>query len=111
MVDDKPSRKTGSDHFGAQIKRKTQRKSKLKRQPDPPVWSSFGLFGIVGWSVAIPTLLAIGVGYWLDRHIDDSHSWTLVMLPVGLVIGCAIAWHWISHEQRQIEKHEQEDEE
>ncbi len=111
MVDQKHSGKQRSDQFGEQISRKARRKSKLAHQPSPSIWSSFSLFGVVGWSVAIPTVLAIVVGIWLDRSIQDHHSWTLVMLPIGLAIGCALAWHWIRHEQQQIEKHEQEDKE
>ncbi len=99
------------DNFNRQIRRKTKRKSNLKHQPGLPVWSSLSLFGIVGWSVSIPTLLAIALGIWLDRRISDNHSWTLMMVPIGIAIGCAIAWHWISHEQRQIEKYKQEEEE
>ena len=111
MADYKDSENQHTELFNKQIRRKVRRKTKLTRQPEPPIWSSFSLFGVVGWSVAIPTLLAIGVGIWLDRSIHDNHSWTLVMLPVGLAVGCGLAWHWVRHEQRQIEKHEQEDEE
>lgn len=110
MAEQNSSGKGSKDQFAKQINRKAKRKAKVNRQPDPPFWSSFSLFGVVGWSVAIPTVLAVAVGIWLDRRIQDQHSWTLVMIPIGLVIGCAIAWHWISHEQRQIEKDEREDE-
>lgn len=26
------------------------------------------MFGIIGWAVAIPTLIGVAVGIWLDRH-------------------------------------------
>ncbi len=94
--------------FAREVASKARRKQKAQQTP-PSFWNSFSLFGIIGWSVSIPTLLAIMLGLWLDRHLSDARSWTLVMIPVGLLVGCLTAWHWISYEQRQIRKHEEEE--
>ncbi len=42
------------------------------------VWYGMGMSGILGWSVAIPTLIGITVGIWIDRRwpgtfIMDTH--------------------------------------
>jgi ATP synthase protein I len=54
------------------------------------------MFGMVGWSVALPTVFGALLGAWLDRHHPNGHSWTLALLVAGLVLGCANAWHWVS---------------
>ena len=53
---------------------------------------------MVGWSVAIPSLLGIGLGVWIDTHIQSKYSWTLMLLVIGVALGCLNAWYWISKE-------------
>ena len=59
------------------------------------VWSGLGMFGMVGWSVAVPTLLGAALGIWLDKKYPESFSWTLTFLISGLFTGCVIAWYWV----------------
>jgi len=54
-----------------------------------------GVFGIVGFSIAIPTLLGILLGTYVDRRTDSSVSYTITFLFAGLVIGCVNAWRWV----------------
>ena len=68
------------------------------------------MMGLVGWSVAIPTLLGTALGLWLDRRYPGPHSWTLALLLGGLVLGCWNAWHWLSREHREIREEENDDE-
>jgi ATP synthase protein I len=42
--------------------------------------------------VVVPTLLGTALGIWLDNHNPGTHSWTLMLLVIGLVIGCLNAW-------------------
>jgi ATP synthase protein I len=63
-----------------------------------------GLFGLVGWSVVVPTLIGAALGSWLDKNHPGSLSWTLNLLIIGLVIGCFNAWFWIQKENRGIDK-------
>jgi len=44
---------------------------------------SLGHDGLIGWSVAIPTLLGAALGLWLDRHYPGRHAWTLALLVAG----------------------------
>lgn len=61
------------------------------------------MMGLIGWSVAIPTLLGAGLGFWLDERFPGQISWTLTILLVGLIVGCANAWHWVQKEREEIE--------
>jgi len=87
---------------------KAARKLKAQRDPVPGIWFGLGMMGLVGWSVAIPTLLGAALGVWLDKHYPGSHSWTLMLLIIGLVIGCLNAWHWVAREDKTM-RDERED--
>lgn len=80
-----------------QVGKKEQRKLKA-RQQDRSVWFGLGMFGLIGWSIAVPTLLGIAIGIWIDRTWEHKFSCTLMCLFVGVVIGCSIAWYWIKRE-------------
>lgn len=75
------------------------------------VWSGFGLFGMIGWSVAVPALLGVALGMWLDKKHPQHFSWTLTCLLTGLIIGCVIAWNWVSKENKEIHKNTEDDNE
>jgi ATP synthase protein I len=64
------------------------------------VLNAIGMLGVVGWSVALPTVLGILAGMWLDRHWPSRISWTLTLLGAGLAIGCVSAWLRIEREQK-----------
>jgi ATP synthase protein I len=84
--------------FGGQVALKAARKIAAQAAGDPDAWSGLGMFGMVGWSVAIPTVLGALLGAWLDRHHAKGYSWTLALLVAGLMIGCATAWYWVSNQ-------------
>jgi len=96
----------GATEFSQQVGAKAARKLKAQRHVTQTVWSGLGMMGLVGWSVAVPTLLGAALGLWLDKHHPGGHSWTLLLLAVGLALGCFNAWHWVAKEDREI--HEQE---
>jgi len=82
------------------------RKIAARRQADRSVWFGLGMFGLVGWSIAIPALVGIAIGAWIDAHWPSPVSWTLMLLFVGVVVGCVTAWRWISQEQAAAEDEE-----
>ena len=101
----KPSSKTGPPHddserYEREVGRSEARKQRARRSRDS-VLSWVGTFGLVGWSIAIPMLVATALGIWLDRHHRASFSWTLTLLLAGLVIGCAMAWYWVRRESSE----------
>ena len=81
---------------------KATRKLRARRNSAQGVWFGLGMMGLVGWSVAIPTLLGAALGIWLDQHYPGKHAWTLALLVAGLSIGCLNAWHWVAKEGREI---------
>jgi ATP synthase protein I len=60
------------------------------------VWSSMSMFGSVGWAVALPTILGVVAGVWIDSRWPGRFSWTLMLLVGGLLLGCLNAWLHIS---------------
>jgi ATP synthase protein I len=93
-------RKKLEAELAGKVSTKEERKIKARRERDKSVWFGLGMFGLVGWSVAIPTLIGVALGVWLDRKWPGGPSWTLMLLFVGIVIGCFNAWHWIRRESR-----------
>ncbi len=88
--------------FARRVAAKAILKLKAQREGTLPVWFGLGMLGTVGWSVAVPTLIGALLGRWWDRRHPGPHSWALALLVAGLVVGCAIAWHWVSRENQAI---------
>jgi ATP synthase protein I len=108
-MSDEP-RKTSKNEptFAGQVGAKATRKLKARRNSTQGVWFGLGMMGLIGWSVAIPTLLGAALGLWLDRRFPGGRSWTLALLVGGLMIGCLNAWFWVSKEDKAM-RDEQED--
>lgn len=81
---------------------KVHRKIQARQDKTHGVWFGLGMMGLIGWSVAIPTLLGASLGVYLDGQYPIHFSWTLALLTAGLVIGCFNAWHWVATEERAI---------
>lgn len=93
----------GGRRLDEEVDRRARRKLAARREGDRGVWFGLGMFGLVGWSVTVPTLLGIGLGALLDRYVagPGQVSWTLTGLVVGVVVGCVNAWYWIQRESRR----------
>ena len=100
---------SGESEFGRQVGEMAALKLKAQRHTTETVWSGLGMMGLVGWSVAVPTLLGTALGIWLDKHYPLAHSWTLSLLIIGLMLGCLNAWHWIAKEDREMRKEKEEE--
>ncbi len=111
-MSDTPDIKRGKDPtaFSREVGAKAARKLKAKRNTTQGVWFGLGMMGLIGWSVVVPTLLGAAFGIWLDNHRPGSHSWTLMLMVVGLSIGCLNAWHWVSREDKEMRREENNDE-
>jgi ATP synthase protein I len=93
--------------FVRKVGAKEMRKLHAQAKVTQTVWSGLGMMGLVGWSVAVPTLLGAALGIWLDKHHPGVHSWTLSLLIIGLTMGCLNAWHWVSKEDREIRREQE----
>jgi ATP synthase protein I len=78
------------------------RKLKAQRNATRGVWFGLGMTGLIGWSVVVPTLAGVALGIWLDKRHPGGHSWTLMLLVIGLFIGCLNAWHWVAKEDKEM---------
>jgi ATP synthase protein I len=88
--------------FVRQVAAKAARKLRVQREGRQGVWFGLGMSGLIGWSVAVPTLLGAMLGLWLDRRHPGARSWTLMLLVAGLCIGCANAWHWVAQQDKAM---------
>jgi len=109
MTDDAPKPDGKDDSLAGTVGRKASRKAKARRDGAPGVWFGLGTMGLIGWSVAVPTLLGAAIGIWLDSRHSGDRSWTLALLMAGLAIGCFSAWGWVSRQDRDIHDQEGDD--
>jgi ATP synthase protein I len=102
------NKKSGNNSFIDQtsLSHKVAAKSALKllakKNPRSGVWFGLGMMGLIGWSVVVPTLLGAVLGVWIDKNYAGSYSWTLMLLIIGLILGCLNAWHWVSNEIKEM---------
>ena len=66
-------------------------------------WFGLGAFGLVGWSVAVPTVAGILLGMYIDRRWPSQYSFTLMLLLGGVLLGCVNAWYWVQRESGEID--------
>lgn len=90
----------GEKAVAREIGEKAERKLKARAEGRRGVWFGLGMFGLVGWSVAVPTIVGIVVGLWIDARLEDRISWTLTLLFIGAALGCVNAWYWVQRESR-----------
>jgi ATP synthase protein I len=103
MEDDTQSQPPGKETaFARQVGAKAARKLSAQRNGPRGVWSGLGMSGLIGWSVAVPTVCGAMLGLWWDKRHPGGHSWTLALLAAGLFVGCMNAWHWVFQEDKSI---------
>ncbi len=66
--------------------------------PAPSPLRGIGVFGMIGWSIAVPTVGGAFLGLWLDRVAPQTFSWPIALILGGVVAGALIAWNWIGKE-------------
>ncbi len=80
------------------VARQGERRARSRREGRHGIGYGLGMFGLIGWSVVIPTLLGIALGVWIDRTSGSPYSWTLMLMIAGLGLGCFNAWYWLRKE-------------
>ncbi|MGD8783353.1 MAG: AtpZ/AtpI family protein [Thioalkalispiraceae bacterium] len=103
MADSPDPVKPGShrEQLGKKVGQRATRKQRAREQNKRSAWFGLGMFGLVGWSVAIPTIIGIAIGIWIDRRWPGQVSWTLTFLIIGVTLGCLNAWYWIKQESER----------
>ena len=93
---------TKSDYDLTDIVRdKSRRKMQMRNKKHKGLLYGLGMFGLVGWSVAIPALALLATGVWIDNLFPGGYSWTLMLLTLGIIIGCMNAWYWVNREAKE----------
>jgi ATP synthase protein I len=67
------------------VARRQARKARSRREERPGLARGLGASGMIGWSIAVPTLVGVALGAWLDGRADAGFSWTLTLMAVGLL--------------------------
>lgn len=92
--------KRGGEELPRIVEEKSRRRQKAEREGRRPVFFGLGMFGVVGWTITLPTVAGVFIGRWLDagRYHQGTVSWTLTCMFIGLVFGIIGAWRWINKE-------------
>ncbi|MCF7985123.1 MAG: AtpZ/AtpI family protein [Thiohalocapsa sp.] len=91
--------KSPQRRFHEEVGHKAERKQRARAEDERTVFFWLGMFGLVGWAVAVPTVAGIALGVWLDRTWPaEQASWTLTFLLIGVLLGCLNAWYWVKRE-------------
>jgi ATP synthase protein I len=95
--------------FQETIKHKLSERRRAREQEERQgIWFGLAMMGIVGWSVALPTLIGVAIGIGLDALFPQwSPGILLASILIGLFCGCLIAWFWV---QRESETEEEDSE-
>jgi len=107
-MDNQNKSKDIKQSFIKKIEKKEKRKLRARDKKYQAIWFGMGLFGVIGWSVMIPTLIGIAVGIWADKRWPGQISWTLTFLFLGIILGCLNAWYWVEKERKEIEEENKE---
>ena len=97
--DRQPETEGQKKRFLTEVQRRRQRHETHEREGDASFWSSVGVMGTVGWSVALPTAIGVLFGRWLDGRLDSGHVFMVFFMLVGLILGCVVAWRLISEKR------------
>ena len=90
-------------NFKQAIEVREKRKIRARSKNQNEIWFGLGMFGVVGWSVAVPTVLGAFAGIWIDLRWAGGYSWTLMLIVIGLIIGYCNAWFWINRQRKGID--------
>lgn len=97
-----PGPRPGRNDFPQRVGRREKRRLARDRDDKPAMWWGLSAIGAVGWIVALPTLAGGFAGLWLDRAHPQRFSWTLMLVLIGLMAGCAAAWLWVRRQRLTI---------
>lgn len=84
-----------NDRTTDEIGQRARRMKAARDDPGPSPLRGIGTFGMIGWSIAVPTVGGAFLGLWLDRVAPRQISWTVALILGGVALGGLIAWAWI----------------
>ncbi len=97
VADDRePDLSREETEFLRELRTRRERHEKDLRERDESFWSTVGMMGTIGWSVAMPTALGVFLGRWLDGRVESGHVFMVFFMLVGLGMGCYVAWRQVA---------------
>jgi len=87
-----------NDRSAEDIRRSAERMKRARDEPGVSPLRGLGAFGIIGWSIAVPTVGGAFLGLWLNDVAPQNFSWPIALILGGVVVGGIIAWSWIERE-------------
>ena len=87
-----------NDRSADDIRRSVERMKRARNAPGASPMRGLGAFGMIGWSIAVPTVGGAFLGLWLNRVAPQDFSWPIALILGGAVIGGIIAWNWVGKE-------------
>ena len=97
----KDRKQNSVDHLSKKVGTREVRKLKARSERRySALVKGLRMTGLVGWTVAVPTLIGVALGKWLDNALPANFSWTLTLLMTGLILGCFHAWYWLKRESK-----------
>ena len=90
--------KPKNDRSAEDIRRSAERMKRARSEPGVSPLRGLGAFGMIGWSIAVPTVCGAFLGLWLNRVAPQDFSWPIALIMGGIVVGAIIAWSWIDKE-------------
>ncbi len=85
---------------------KARRIMRLKRTKEMSLWGGLSQMGLVGWSIAAPSLLGLFLGWLIDKRLDGGNRATLSLFIVGLGFGCFSVLSWACREYKEMDENE-----
>ena len=97
MTPSKPHRagSNAGDLLRRAARRAVERAERGRENPEPSLGERLGQIGVLGWMIAIPMLLAVFAGRWLDRTFDTNVFFSGSLLMLGAAFGLWSAWRWM----------------
>ncbi|PXW64691.1 AtpZ/AtpI family protein [Chelatococcus asaccharovorans] len=84
-----------NDPMTAAARQAAERAETGARTPEPSLGARLGQIGILGWTIVVPTLLALLLGRWLDRIFSSGVFFSALLIMIGAGIGFWSAWKWM----------------
>ncbi|NLY16499.1 MAG: ATPase F0F1 [Gammaproteobacteria bacterium] len=84
-----------------QMQRQAKSMARMRKRSNYSPLMGLGAFGVIGWSVTLPSVAGAFVGMWLERVAPQRFSWPLALLLAGLVFGLLMAFVWLQQQQKQ----------
>ncbi|WP_041778119.1 AtpZ/AtpI family protein [Beijerinckia indica] len=83
------------DRMAQAAREAAERARKGAENPEPSLGARLGQIGILGWTIVVPTLLALLLGRWLDQIFATGIFFSAPLIMIGAGIGFWSAWKWM----------------